>query len=122
FATLPDRVAHIEVLYEIIDRTAPTRTNAEWVAFCDAASIPCMPVIALEDLPDDPHVKAVGLFGTAEHPSEGAYRTVRPPVTFSAHPWTLRRHAPRLGEHTAEVLAELGLAPAPQVSAPKPAG
>ncbi|SDW08372.1 formyl-CoA transferase [Albimonas donghaensis] len=126
FATLPDRVAHIEVLYEIIDRTAPTRTNAEWVAFCDAASIPCMPVIALEDLPDDPHVKAVGLFATAEHPTEGAYRSIRPPVTFSGAPWTLRRHAPRHGEHTAEVLAELGLGPAarsetaPDAPAPAP--
>lgn len=112
FATMPDRVAHIEVLYEVIDRAAPARTNAEWVAFCDAASIPCMPVVALEDLPNDPHIKAVGLFGTDQHPSEGAYRTIRPPVTFSAAPYALRRHAPRHGEHTGELLAEVGLTPA----------
>jgi crotonobetainyl-CoA:carnitine CoA-transferase CaiB-like acyl-CoA transferase len=63
----------------------------------------------LKDLPDDPHVKAVELFGEAEHPSEGRYRTVRGPVSFSSAPFRIRRHAPRLGEHTAEVLREAGL-------------
>ena len=49
------------------------------------------------------------LFGEAEHPSEGRYRTVRSPVSFSTAPFRIRRHAPRLGEHTAEVLREAGL-------------
>ena len=108
FRRLSDRVQNIAVLYEMIEQEAPKRTTAEWVAFCDRVSIPCMPVLSLEELPDDPHVKAVGLFGTAEHPSEGRYRTVRSPVSFSAAPFRIRRHAPRLGEHTAEVLAEAG--------------
>ncbi len=55
-------------------------------------------------------MRAVGFFGTADHPSEGRYRTMRRPVAFSESPFRLRRHAPRLGEHTAEVLAEIGLA------------
>jgi crotonobetainyl-CoA:carnitine CoA-transferase CaiB-like acyl-CoA transferase len=54
----------------------------------------------------------VGLFGEAEHPSEGRYRTVRSPVRLSATPFRIRRHAPRLGEHTAEVLAQAGLSEA----------
>jgi crotonobetainyl-CoA:carnitine CoA-transferase CaiB-like acyl-CoA transferase len=54
----------------------------------------------------------VGFFGTAEHPSEGAYRTMRRPVSFSGSRFAIRRHAPRHGEHTAEVLAEAGLDPA----------
>ena len=115
----------------MVQEEAAKRTTAEWVAFCDRVSIPCMPVLSLADLPEDPHVKAVGLFGTAEHPSEGRYRTVRSPVSFSTAPFRIRRHAPRLGEHTAEVLAEAGLssqeiqavvragaAPAPDRSAP----
>jgi len=69
-------------------------------------------VLSLTELPGDPHIKAVGLFGEAEHPPEGRYRTVRNPVSFSAAPFRIRRHAPRLGEHTAEVLAEAGLSPA----------
>ena len=109
FRTLPERVLKIDVLYDMIEEEAPKHTNAEWVAFCDRVSIPCMPVMALEELPNDPHVKAVGLFGTAEHPSEGLYRTVRSPVSFSETPFQIRHHAPRLGEHTAEILAEAGL-------------
>jgi crotonobetainyl-CoA:carnitine CoA-transferase CaiB-like acyl-CoA transferase len=108
FGRLSDRVQNIAVLYEMIGQEAPKRTTAEWVAFCDRVSIPCMPVLSLEELPEDPHVKAVGLFGTADHPSEGRYRSVRPPVSFSGAPFRIRRHAPRLGEHTAEVLAEAG--------------
>lgn len=108
FRRLSDRVQNIGILYEMIEQEAPRRTTAEWVAFCDRVSVPCMPVLSLGDLPEDPHVKAVGLFGTAEHPSEGRYRTVRNPVSFSAAPFRIRRHAPRLGEHTAEVLAEAG--------------
>jgi crotonobetainyl-CoA:carnitine CoA-transferase CaiB-like acyl-CoA transferase len=108
FGRLSDRVQNISVLYEMIDQEAPKRTTAEWVAFCDRVSIPCMPVLSLEELPEDPHVKAVGLFGTAVHPSEGPYRSVRPPVSFSGAPFRIRCHAPRLGEHTAEVLAEAG--------------
>ena len=108
FRRLSDRVQNIGILYEMIEQEAPRRTTAEWIAFCDRVSVPCMPVLSLGDLPEDPHVKAVGLFGTAEHPSEGRYRTVRNPVSFSAAPFRIRRHAPRLGEHTAEVLAEAG--------------
>lgn len=109
FKTLGRRVQHIEVLYALIDEEAPKRSTAQWVAFCDERSIPCMPVIDLNDVHDDAHVKAVGLFEPAEHPSEGAYRSVRSPVRMSATPYQLRRHAPRLGEHTREVLREVGL-------------
>ena len=112
FKCLSDRVHNIALLYSMVEEEAAKRTTQEWVAFCDRASIPCMPVMSLKDLPDDPHVKAVELFGEAEHPSEGRYRTVRSPVTFSGAPFRIRRHAPRLGEHTAEVLREAGLSAA----------
>ena len=108
FERLSLRVQNIAILYAMVEEEAPKRTNHEWVAFCDRVGIPCLPVLALEDLPEDPHVQAVQLFGMAEHPSEGRYRTVRSPVIFSAAPFRIRRHAPRLGEHTAEILAEAG--------------
>jgi crotonobetainyl-CoA:carnitine CoA-transferase CaiB-like acyl-CoA transferase len=116
FRTLSDRVHSIDVLYSMVEEEAAKRPTQEWVQFCDRANIPCMPVLSLKDLPDDPHVKAVGLFGEAEHPTEGRYRTVRSPVSFSAAPFRVRRHAPRLGEHTAEVLREAGL-PAGEIEA-----
>ncbi|MGU3419202.1 CaiB/BaiF CoA transferase family protein [Methylobacterium sp. D54C] len=112
FAPLAVRVENIEILYALVEEEAARRTTAEWVAFCDSVSIPCMPVLGLEDLPEDAHLKAVGFFGSAEHPSEGRYRTMRRPVSFSGSRFAIRHHAPRLGEHTAEVLAEAGLEPA----------
>ena len=112
FLRLPQRVKNIGVLYAMVEQEAPKHTNAEWVTFCDGANIPCMPVMSLSDLPDDPHVKSVGLFATAEHPTEGRYRSVRSPVSFSAAPFRIRRHAPQLGQHTKEVLAEVGLSDA----------
>jgi crotonobetainyl-CoA:carnitine CoA-transferase CaiB-like acyl-CoA transferase len=57
---------------------------------------------------DQPHLKAVGLFQEIEHPTEGKIRQARPPARFSASPAGVRRPAPRLGEHTREVLREVG--------------
>ena len=112
FATVNSRVANINALYEIVHGIAATKTTAEWMDFSEANSIPCMPVNELDDLENDPHFAAVGLFELAEHPSEGAYRVVRDPISFaSSDSSTLRRHAPRVGEHTAELLAELGWSP-----------
>jgi crotonobetainyl-CoA:carnitine CoA-transferase CaiB-like acyl-CoA transferase len=111
FATLPERVLHIDHLYELVEEEAPKRSNAEWVAFCDRASIPCMAVLSLEELPDDPHLQHVGFFRVEEHPTEGAYRVMRRPVNIAGEPFRIRRHAPRIGEHNDEILAELGLAP-----------
>ena len=103
------RAGRIEELYRLIAGEAPKRDNAEWAAFCDGASIPFMPVMRFEELYDDPHARAVGLFETVEHPTEGRGRMVRRPVNFSGAPFRLRRHAPALGEHTREVLEEAGL-------------
>lgn len=105
------RAKAIDSLYAMIREEAPSRTTAEWVAFCDRADIPCMPVISLDEMVDNPHVQAVDLLPVVEHPSEGAYHAVRQPMRFSAAPYRLRRHAPGLGEHTREVLAEVGLTP-----------
>src|SRR5919199_2135227 len=108
FRRLSDRVPNIDILYGMVEEEAPKHTTAEWVAFCDRVSIPCMPVLRLDELPGDPHVAAVGLFESAEHPSEGPYRVVRSPVSFGAAPFRRRRPAPNLGENTAEILAEAG--------------
>ncbi|TDE33324.1 CaiB/BaiF CoA transferase family protein [Antarcticimicrobium sediminis] len=109
FARLSERVQHIDILYGLIEAEAPKHSNAEWVEYCDRAKIPCMPVLSIAELPDDPHVKAVGLFSHAEHPTEGSYKMVRRPVNFAGSEFELRRHAPRLGEHTQEVMTALGL-------------
>lgn len=109
FATLADRVEHIDELYQHVSKHAPARTTAQWIEFCDKRSIPCIAVLGLEALQDDPHIRAVELFSIQDHPSEGKYRAVRNPLGFSGASTKLRRHAPRLGEHSFEVLQEAGL-------------
>lgn len=109
FATLSERAAVFDELYSILISEAAKRTTAEWVAFCEGADIPCMPVLELKDIQDDPHVKAVGLFERGEHPHSGSYYVVRSPIRFSATPFRVRHHAPALGEHGREILQEAGL-------------
>jgi crotonobetainyl-CoA:carnitine CoA-transferase CaiB-like acyl-CoA transferase len=112
FATVNSRVANIDALYSLVREFATRKTTAEWMSFCDEHSIPCMPVNELDRLGDDPHFAAVGLLELAEHPTEGAYRVIRDPVTYASDPSpTVHRHAPSVGQHTAEVLAELGWTP-----------
>jgi crotonobetainyl-CoA:carnitine CoA-transferase CaiB-like acyl-CoA transferase len=109
FCSLEARVAHVDALYAFLETQAKTRSTAQWEEFCDGVSIPCMGVVALEDVMEDAHIQAVGLMPVVEHPSEGAYRSVRSPIRYSATPYALRLHAPRIGEHTTEVLREAGL-------------
>lgn len=109
YGKLTDRVNHIDSLYTVVAEHAPRHSTREWVEFCDRVSIPCMPVLRIEELKEDPHVVATGFMPVAQHPSEGAYREIRSPLRFGVTPYALRRHAPRVGEHTAEVLREAGL-------------
>jgi crotonobetainyl-CoA:carnitine CoA-transferase CaiB-like acyl-CoA transferase len=109
FETHPGRIAHIEFLYSIVAETARRHTNAEWLEFCEARNIPFSPVNELADLWEDPHLKAVGLLGYAQHPTEGRYRTIGQPTRFGETPTKFKMHAPRAGQHTDEVLLELGM-------------
>jgi crotonobetainyl-CoA:carnitine CoA-transferase CaiB-like acyl-CoA transferase len=109
FLTLGGRTEHIEELYGLLASLAATRTNAEWIEFCHQHDISCMPVLHLEEIEADAHVRAVGLFRQAEHPTEGAYRYIRNPVTVEGCCADLRYHAPSLGQHTREILREAGL-------------
>jgi formyl-CoA transferase len=63
----------------------------------------------IEDILADPHLAATGYFTLREHPSEGRIRTLAVPSEWSESQPEYRRHAPRLGEHTREVLEELGM-------------
>ena len=65
-------------------------------------------MLELPKFADDPHLAAVGIVREVEHPTEGTYRHIREAATFEHTPTGLWRHAPTLGQHTAEVLAEIG--------------
>ena len=109
FSTDAARSHNIQALYALMDEVTVTRMTAEWLALLQPLSIPVVALNRMGDLMDDPHLKAVSFFERYDHPDAGAYFGVKPPVRYSASPANVRRHPPRLGEHTREVLAELGL-------------
>ena len=102
------RNAGIVELYQEMVRATRQRTTAEWVKICASLDIPATPIHAIDDLPDHPHLQAVGLFQRAEHPSEGSMRYLRPPTRFAATPASVRLPAPLLGQHSEEILREAG--------------
>ncbi len=108
FATAAHRVDNADALYASMDDIVATRTTAEWMELCVEHHIAASPVVELERVMDDPHFSAVGLVVETDHPTEGPMRYVRDPILVDGQPSALRRPAPRLGQHTAEILAELG--------------
>ena len=107
FADYFTRMKHISELYGLVEQAAATKTTQEWLDALKPLSIPVVKTNRLDDLPDDPHLKAVDFFQTYQHPELGRYVAMRPPVKFAKTPANIRRHPPRLGEHTEEILGEL---------------
>ena len=102
------RNANIVAMYRDMAEATRERTTAEWMAVCTSLDIPATPIYALDDLPEHPHLKAVGLFQIVEHPTEGTIRYVRPATKFAATPAAAGTTAPALGQHTTEILREAG--------------
>jgi crotonobetainyl-CoA:carnitine CoA-transferase CaiB-like acyl-CoA transferase len=111
FAEPAARAANIQALYREVAGVTPTRTCAEWIAQLRRLNIPVAPVNRLDALLGEPHMAATGLFERHDHPLTGPYVAMRSPLRFEKTPATIRRHPPALGEHTAEVVEALGLAP-----------
>jgi crotonobetainyl-CoA:carnitine CoA-transferase CaiB-like acyl-CoA transferase len=110
------RAEHARELYALMGEISLTRTTDEWVELLKPLHIPVVHLRRLDDLPEDPHLKAVDFFQRFEHPQAGGYFSLRPPVRYSLTPANIRRHPPRLGEHTQEVLAEVFGRPRPDGS------
>jgi crotonobetainyl-CoA:carnitine CoA-transferase CaiB-like acyl-CoA transferase len=104
---LLDMREHGEEIARMIESATPALTTAEWMEVCAKQSIPFGPVLRLDEAADDDYVREGHLLDLAEHPTEGTYRQIGIPVRFSATPASIRRHAPRPGQDTADVLAEL---------------
>ncbi len=112
FATFAERSRNIDFVYGELGRIFEQRSTAEWMALLEEADIPMMPMHDLQSVLSDPHLVATNFFSTVEHPSEGTIRSMRMPMTWSDSTPEPMRHAPRLGEHSVEVLQEAGFAAA----------
>ncbi|MBM3357220.1 MAG: CoA transferase [Betaproteobacteria bacterium] len=108
YSTQQARIAHIDELYGFVAEVMKARTTEDWLRELAAADIPVMRMNSLDDILRDPHLAAVGYFGRVEHPTEGALRALAVPTRWSETRPGYRRHAPRLGEHSRELLAEAG--------------
>jgi crotonobetainyl-CoA:carnitine CoA-transferase CaiB-like acyl-CoA transferase len=112
FATIAGRADHIDELYTLVAHCMLTRRTAQWRARLDAFDVPNGGVNELQGLLADPYLRDTGFFVPLEHPSEGPTVTMAIPASFSATPGSLRLPPPRLGEHNAALLGELGYTPA----------
>jgi len=110
FTTRLDRVNRVEELQEILAAEFRKRPRAEWLRRLEVRDVPHAPVYTFREVFEDPQAVHLGLKLDLEHPIEGPVATVAPPVRFSATPWGKLAAPPTLGEHTDEVLRELGLA------------
>lgn len=112
YATQEARSRDFGGAYALVAGEMKKRSTAEWLAALEAADIPVQRMNSLEDIVNDPHLAAIGYFREVEHPTEGRIRSMAVPSEWSESAPEYRRHAPRLGEHTREVLREAGLADA----------
>jgi crotonobetainyl-CoA:carnitine CoA-transferase CaiB-like acyl-CoA transferase len=107
FASLAERTIRSEEMGAFLAENMPQKSTAEWLRLFDEADIPASPVNGIDDLFEDPHLKAVGFWQEMEHPSEGNIRVAKPVGTWSRTQPEVRRLPPRLGEHNDEVFEEL---------------
>jgi crotonobetainyl-CoA:carnitine CoA-transferase CaiB-like acyl-CoA transferase len=108
FATNSARMENIGALGALMEAVLATRGKAEWLEAFDAAGVPAGPVHSLGEALAHPQTIARGMVTDLEHPEAGATRALGCPLHFSATPARVERPAPRLGEHTREVLRESG--------------
>ena len=115
FATNTLRVQHRDALVLLMDAITQTRTTAEWIMLLEDKAVPCGPINNIAQAFDDVQVQARGLaVSLPRNAGDGVERIVgvASPLRLSATPPVLRYAPPALGQHTEEVLAELGLATA----------
>jgi len=102
------RSEHIDELYAMVSEALTGWKTADILSALQQADIPSGPINTLADLPDDPHLAAIGFFEERDHPTEGRIMEAAPPVRFARTPPAPGRPAPRHGEHSIEVLREIG--------------
>lgn len=94
--------AKVAVYYEMLREAALAHTTEEWMRLGEEHRIPIMRANTLDGVLDDPHLKAVDFFQLREHPTEGTWRAMKPPIKFAKTPASIRRDPPRPGADDAD--------------------
>ncbi len=110
FINMAERLKNINESYAATGRIIGERDRQAWIELLGDTNVPMMIVNELDDLVDDPHLAATGFWKLMDDAEGGRVRMASYPVNFSATPASIRRMAPRLGEHSVELLREAGVA------------
>ena len=108
FITNTDRVEHRDDLASILSEHFRTKTKSEWVDMIAEAGVPCGPINSVDDVINDPQVEARGMIVPLNHPRVPDMKAPGSPIRLADMPASVRRPPADLGEHTQEVLCELG--------------
>lgn len=108
FSSVQARFANVNEYFRIRAEALKTKTTAEWLELLGRADVPAMPYHTLDSLLDDPHLRDVGFFELKEHPTEGRTRSMRLPNKWSSGTRGDWSAAPKLGQHSVEILREAG--------------
>jgi len=109
FNTAQGRIVNVKARLAMTAEVLLTRSSEEWLARLDREGVPCAPVLQRHEVLDHEQIRINGTLEEYEHPVAGAIRQPRPAARFDRTPAGLQRHAPTLGQHNAELLAELGV-------------
>ncbi|WP_408011672.1 CaiB/BaiF CoA transferase family protein [Pseudalkalibacillus sp. A8] len=108
FSTNPNRIQNRDQLIALLSERIKQKTTKEWCKILDDSGIPCGPINSIKEVFEDPQVKSRGMVIDLEHPKAGTIKVVGSPLKLSRTPVEVRRHPPLPGEHTEEVLNEIG--------------
>ena len=110
YATPQARLLHLKPIFARIEQWTMTKTKYEAMTILNKFDIPCGPILSMKEIAEDPSLRASGTIVEVDHPVRGKYLTVGNPIKMSDSPTHVTR-SPLLGEHTEEVLAQLGYSP-----------
>jgi len=111
FGTNPDRVSHRDELCAILEQALATNDTAHWHARLTEAGVPAAPVADIADVANAPQTEALGMIQHLDHPTVPDLRLTALPLSFDGERARYPSAPPAVGEHTGEILGELGYAP-----------
>jgi len=107
YATPEARLPRLKEVFAAVEEWTVTKTKFEAMDLLNEHDIPCGPILSMEELANEPSLRASGTVVEVDHPKRGKYLTVGNPIKMSDSPTEVKR-SPLLGEHTDQVLTELG--------------